>query len=364
MSVRDLIASGSMAHPRRHRSPWKSGYHRPGTAPGTYDTPHVRESGRADVTEIEFDADRVDRRAVLSGQPPPEGRVRWIRAGAYPAVEVLEALRRVYQVDPMVLENVVVRSPQPKFFEFEGGYLLSFALPTERGDYRPLALYLTGTTLVTFADDDSVFAPIEQRLDSSSRLRASSVYYLGYAMIDLAVDLLFPLQDRIGQRLETLEEALFEQPDTSFLGDAHGLRHELLVLRRIAWATREVLGNVLRHWDQEASLRPYLQDSYEHVVTIIDLVETQRDVATSLVEVYLSLASNRLSDVMKVLTIIATLFIPPTFLVGVYGMNFRPSAGPLSMPELGWPYGYLVVLGVIVAMFAGMLYYFRRKGWW
>ncbi len=351
---------------RRHRRVIKPRYHRPGTAPGTYDTAHGGEAGEGSVTELEFDARTLERHAGLSEGPPPEaGKVRWVRAGAHPSLDVLERLHRLYHVDPMALEDVVEHSQRPKFSEFESGYFLSVALPEAgSGDYVPLCMYVTGNTLITFVDDETVFAPIEQRLGSASRLRRSSVYYLAYALLDLAVDTLFPLHDQISERLEDLEAELFGQPGPTFLTDAHTLRRELVVLRRICWATREVLSDVLRHWDEEEGLRAYLQDSYEHVVAIIDLVETQRDIATSLVEVYLSLASNRLNDVMKVLTIIATLFIPPTFVVGVYGMNFDRQAGPYSMPELGWSFGYLGVWSVIVLMFIGMFIYFRRKGWW
>ncbi len=355
-----------MSHPRRRtRHAFKPRYPQPGTPPGTYDTPHVRESGDASVSEIEFDERSLERRDRLSDRPPADsGRVRWVRARAHPSLDLMQRLHHLYDVDPMALEDVVEHGQRPKFSEFGSGDFLSVAVPVSNSsEYSPLAMYVTGNTLITFSDDEAVFAPIEQRLTGTGRLRRSSARYLAYTLLDLAVDTLFPLHDQISDRLEDLEAELFGDPGPGFLTKAHALRRELVVLRRICWATRDVLSDTLRHWDEEAGLRPYLQDSYEHVVAVIDLVETQRDVATSLVEVYLSLASNRLNDVMKVLTIIATLFIPPTFLVGVYGMNFDRRAGPYSMPELGWSFGYLGVWGIIVLMFIGMLIYFRRKGW-
>lgn len=357
-----------MAHrPRRHRSALETRYHEPGTAPGTYDVPATREAVESEITVIDYDRHVLRRYDRLESLPPPRAdTVRWIRAGSHPPLPLLEVLEERYAVDPMALEDVVVHSHRPKFSEFERGEFVSVAIPLpDAGGFAPLSMYLSGNTLITFFDDPAVFAPIDRRLENGSRIRSGTAHYLVYALLDLAVDLLFPLHERIGERLEALEDDLLNQPGESFLRETHAVRRELLLLRRTAWATREVVSDLLRHWDSNAlrHLRPFLQDSYEHIVTIVDLVETQRDIATSLVEVYLSLASNRLNDVMKVLTIIATLFIPPTFVAGVYGMNFDPDAGPLSMPELRWPFGYVAVLGLILVMVIAMLAYFRRKRW-
>ncbi|MFW6094417.1 MAG: magnesium/cobalt transporter CorA [Pseudomonadota bacterium] len=352
--------------PRRHRNPLKARYHRPGTAPGTYDVAATRESVDAGVAILEYDRQALRRYHSLEAFTPRRGTVRWIRVGSHPPLALLEALKSRYAIDPMALEDVVVQSHRPKFSTFDGGCLLSLAIPRGgAGETAPLNLYLSDNTLVTFFDDASLFGPIEQRLASGSRLRGASAHDLAYALLDLAVDLLFPLYEQTSERLERLEEELLDRPGESFLREAHAVRRELLVLRRTTWATREVVGDLLRHWDSPPlrHLRPLLQDSYEHVVTIVDLVETQREIATSLVEIYLSLASNRLNDVMRVLTIIATLFIPPTFVAGIYGMNFRTDAGPWSMPELEWPYGYLLVLGIMGVMITAMLVYFRRKRW-
>ena len=186
-------------------------------------------------------------------------------------------------------------------------------------------------------------------------------------MIDLAVDHLFPVVDDIGMQMSDLEAGILERTEPSDLAKLHEIRNRLLLFRRTAWATREILADLFRHLDSAGSdrsyLRPFLQDCYDHIVSVIDLLEMHREVTTSLVEVYLSLVSNRLNDVMRVLTMIATLFIPPTFLVGLYGMNFDRSAGPWSMPELGWPYGYVAVVITCLASMVGMLIYFRRKHW-
>ncbi len=357
-----------MAHrPRRHRSALKTRYHEPGTAPGTYDIAATREAAESEVTVVDYDRHVLRRYQRLESLPPPRAdTVRWIRASAHPPLSLLKVLEERYAVDPMALEDVVVHSHRPKFSEFERGDFVSVAIPRQDAcEFQPLSMYLSGNTLITFFDDPALFAPIDRRLENGSRLRDGSAHYLVYALLDLAVDLLFPLHERLGERLEALEEDLLHQPGESFLRETHAVRRELLLMRRTAWATREVVSDLLRHWDSNAlrHLRPFLQDSYEHIVTIVDLVETQRDIATSLVEVYLSLASNRLSDVMKVLTIIATLFIPPTFVVGVYGMNFDPDAGPLSMPELHWPFGYVAVMALILLMVIAMLAFFRRKRW-
>jgi len=356
-----------MKHAGQHRTP--------GTAPGTFDTERVRaaQDARVDITDYSattlstttHDVERL-------GTPIPDGSVRWIHVAGVPSIDLLERLQTTYSLDPLALEDVVNVGQRPKFTEFGNNLFVTLLLPipTEPGQFEQLSVFTDHNYIVTFHDGTppDLLDPIRTRLASEqSRMRRNDASYLLYAMIDLAIDHLFPVIDDAGDLLSELEAEILEHPTPKELRKLHAIRNRLLVYRRTAWATREILADLFRHLDAADSdrtyLRPYLQDCYDHIVSVIDLLETHREVATSLVEVYLSLVSNRLNEVMRVLTLIATLFIPPTFLVGLYGMNFDRSAGPLSMPELGWPYGYAGVLVVIAASMIGMLVYFRRKRW-
>jgi magnesium transporter len=348
----------------------KRKYHRPGTPPGTYDIAETRAALPGGIAVIDYSADHLEHRDGLAALARPQRLDnRWIRVSGPPALHVLEALRSAFGIDPLALEDVVNQGQRPKFNDFDPGLFITLALPSRNGDgsFRQLSLYVMQGVLITFLEhDDDLFAPLEERLRKpGGRLRRRNCYFLLHAVLDLAIDLLFPLIDETAQRLEDLETAIIDQPTETLLLQTHTFRSRLLVMRKIAWATREVVNELRRHLDEllDGELRPYLEDAHDHIVSAIDLIETQRDIATNLVEVYLSVISNRMNDVIKVLTIIATLFIPPTFLVGLYGMNFNPAAGPFSMPELNWPLGYLGVLLIITASMLGMLLYFKRRGW-
>ena len=166
-------------------------------------------------------------------------------------------------------------------------------------------------------------------------------------------------------RIEALELTVFDDPSREALDEIHRLKRELVLLRRITWPQRDMLNNLLRdELDQiSGGTKLYIRDCYDHAIHALDLVESYREMASSLLEVYLSSLSNRMNDVMKLLTIIATVFIPLSFIVGVYGMNFDRAVSPWNMPELGWHYGYPMLWLTMVALVAGMLLYFRRKRW-
>jgi len=348
----------------------KRRYHKPGTAPGTYDIAETREATPGSIDVIDYSADEFERQDGMKAlQRPSKLPNRWIRIAGPPSLDVLEATRKRFGIDPLALEDIVNQGQRPKFNDYETGIFLTLSLPVRNGEaaFRQLSLYVSDGVLITFVEhDDGLFAPLEERLKRpAGRLRRRDVYFLMHAVIDLAVDLLFPLIDDTAQRLEELEAAIISRPNEALLVETHEFRSRLLVMRKIAWATREVVNELRRHLDEISTgeLRPYLEDAYDHIVGAIDLVETQRDIATNLVEVYLSVMSNRMNDIIKLLTLITTLFIPSTFLVGLYGMNFDTDAGPLSMPELKWPYGYVGVIGVIILSMVAMVWYFRHRRW-
>jgi magnesium transporter len=230
-----------------------------------------------------------------------------------------------------------------------------------------LSLFLGDTWLISFYSGQAdPLEVIRERLrQDDSRLRNKGTDYLFYALIDMGVDLVFPVMEDLGERIEVLELTVFDDPSREALDEIHALKRELVLLRRVLWPERDMLNGLLRDEHPLISdvTRIYLRDCYDHVVHALDLVESYREMASSLLEVYLSSLSNRMNDIMKVLTIIATVFIPLSFITGVYGMNFDRAAGPWNMPELGWSFGYPLLWLFMLAVVAGMLMFFRRKHW-
>jgi len=223
-----------------------------------------------------------------------------------------------------------------------------------------VSLFFGNNYVISFYNGEKdPFDPVRNRLRSGGRLRSRGADYLLYTLLDVVIDQGFPVLEALGEWIEDLEDELLGAPSKQTLAQIHELKRDMLLLRRTLWPQREVINQLLRE-DQsliEEATRPYLRDCYDHTIQIMDLFETYRDMAAGMMDVYLSSTSYRLNEVMRVLTVIATIFIPPTFLVGVYGMNFA------DMPELHWRYGYLGSWLVIIAMIGGMLLYFKRKKW-
>jgi magnesium transporter len=229
-----------------------------------------------------------------------------------------------------------------------------------------VSLFLGPDFVVTFQErPGDCLEPVRERIRKKvARIRDAGPGYLTYSILDAVIDHFFPLLEAYGERLETLEDRIILRPDRSVVAEIHDMKRELLYVRRAIWPQREALNTLVRddipHISAETRL--YLRDCYDHCVRLIDLVETYREVCSDLMDLYLSSISNRMNEIMKVLTIISTLFIPLTFVVGVYGMNFD-TASPWNMPELKWYFGYPLCLALMAAITVGQIFFFRRKGW-
>lgn len=349
-------------------------YHPPGTPPGTYDVAHVRGAAQPTVTVVDYSTHQLE---VGHGLPAietamlPGPSVRWINIAGTPSLDVLTQLESRYDIDALVLEDMVNVGQRPKFNEYENGLFVSLVIAedSETLRFRQLSIFLQENRVISVTDaNPELFEPLLARLrGGSTLLRSGDARFLLYGLLDLSVDLMFPVAETRGEHLGTVEAQVLSDPGRQVLPEIHELRSQLMFLRKNAWATREVAGQLIRHDEGappgETSIRPYLEDCHDHLVGLIDLIENQREIAAGLVEIHLSMTSNRMNETIRVLTIMATLFIPATFIVGVYGMNFDRTAGPWSMPELGWPFGYVLVLVVIGMTMAGMLVYFRLKRW-
>ncbi len=349
-------------------------YHPPGTSPGTLTAreteatpPRFHLIGYSDgqLTELQLDNPAACKEYLTHSTST------WIHITGQVQPALLEALGTAFGLHPLALEDVLNSGQRPKVDEYDEQLFITLAVPVGSSDaieVEQLSLFLGSNYLISlYPGDDSLLEPIRKRLRShGERLSTQKADYLLYAVIDLVVDMGFPLLEAFGTTIEALEDRLLESPNRQTLGQIHTIRRELLQLRRMIWPQREVINHLL-HDDQpliQHTTHIYLRDCYDHNIQIMDLLENYRDMASSMLDVYLSSVSNRLSDTMRVLTLIATIFMPLTFVAGVYGMNFgNNSHSPWAMPELSWYYGYPMAWGIMVTIAVVMLVFFKRKGW-
>lgn len=340
-----------------------------GLPPGTLI--HIGEKKTDAVRLKAFDYDEAQCREHDLPSPdgltlPPPPRKAWIDAGGIHRLDMVEALGRQLALHPLLLEDVVNTDQRPKLDDYGSyGYVvLKMLYAGERRDeiqVEQVSLVFGEHFLLSFQENGSdVFEPIRERLRTGKgRLRQLGVDYLLYSLIDAVVDRYFVLLETLGERVETLHDALLAEAKPELIKEIHAVKRELLFLRRVVWPLREVISGLQR---MDAPLvsdatKPFLRDVYDHVIQIMDTIETLREMASGMLDIYLSSVSYRLNAVMKVLTVITTIFMPLTFIVGIYGMNFE------HMPELSWAWGYPLVLLVMGAIAGGMLIAFKKKGW-
>jgi magnesium transporter len=306
-----------------------------------------------------------------------DGQRLWLNVDGLGHADTLRRIGERFRLHPLALEDVINVHQRPKFEAYDDHLFLILRMPLA-GPGAPapqtavlrteqVAVCLGRGHVVTFQEAaGDAFEPVRQRLrNQASALRRRGSDYLAYALVDAAVDAYFPLLEAYGERLEALEADVIGRPERDHVAAIHDLKRDLLTLRRAVWPMRDMLA-ALRRDDTELiddHTRVYLRDCEDHTVQLIDMIETYREIASGLVDIHLSSVSNRMNEVMKVLTIIATIFIPLTFVAGIYGMNFDPTVGPWSMPELGWRYGYPAVLGAMLVVALGLVAWFRRMGW-
>lgn len=358
--------------PRRARSSRRPP---PGASPGTM---VVDPSLPPPVMRvIQYGPDAVSERKLsdpgeapdLLGQAP----VTWIDVDGLGNPRIMTRLGEALGLHRLSVSDIVHTHQRSKAEDY-GSYVFIVVRMPRQGhadglETEQVSLALGANFVATFQEQDvpgDCFEPVRTRIRQGiGRIRAAGPDYLAYALIDAAIDAFFPELERIGEQLDSLEEGVLARPEPRLLSEIHRVRRELIAVRRAIWPTREALGTLVRDGSPliGSETRVYLRDCHDHTVQIIDLVEAYRDIDASVMDVYLSSVSNRMNEVMKVLTVIATVFIPLTFLVGVYGMNFDPASGPLSMPELSWRYGYVALWAVMAGLAGLMLWLFRRKGW-
>ena len=350
-------------------------YHPPGTAPGTLRVPDSSATGPIRVTVIDYGPDHLDEKEIENVQELAPYRdtptVTWINVEGLNDIPFLEGLGKLFDFHPLALEDVLNCGQRPKLEDYGDYHFLvmkSLLLKDNELQLEQISFFLSGNYIITLQElpGDS-FEKVRERIrqNRSGKIRGQGPDYLLYALTDALIDEFFPVLESYGEHIEELEDEVVLEPEPETLQEIHRIKRDLLDLRRTAWPERDVISSLQR---EDAHLirpetRVYLRDCYDHMVQVIDMIETYRDLSGGLLEVYLSSTSNRLNEVMKVLTIISTIFIPLNFIAGVYGMNFDRQASPLNMPELGWYFGYPAVLTVMGVTGAGLLVYFKRKGW-
>lgn len=348
-------------------------YHRPGTPPGTLTAQEPRREEPPRCRVLCYGPAGVREGAEMTICDPPEEweGVLWLDIAGLPGAGDLGRLRDRLGLHPLALEDVVTGAQRPKLDEFGSVLFLILSRPHwDSGELRPeqVSLFLGERFVISIHEaGDDLFEPVRRRLaEGGAGLLEGGGERLLHALTDLVVDQGFPVLDTFGEAAEALETTLLERPGAEALAQIHDLKRSLLQLRRELWPTRETLGRLMGpgtlHMGE--ALYPYWKDVYDHALYQLEMVEAYRDMSAGMLDLYLSSASHRLNDIMRVLTIISTIFIPLTFVTGLYGMNFVVDAGsPWAMPLTHWRYGYPAVIAFMVLEAGLMLWFFRRKRW-
>jgi magnesium transporter len=295
--------------------------------------------------------------------------VVWVNVNGLGDADVARGIGDLFGLHTLALEDVLNVHQRPKVEEYDRELFLVTRMPRTgiSTDTEQVSLFLGDGFLVTFQEEPGdCLGPVRERIrQGRPRIRSGGPDYLAYAVLDTIVDAYFPLLDELGDQLERLEEEILQEAGPEAVGKLHELKRRLTGIRRVVLPIRESVTGLVRDESPLVtdSTRLYLRDCLDHTYQLIELVEHYRDLASGLLDLHLTIVSNRMNDVMKVLTIIATIFIPLGFIAGVYGMNFDVGASPWNMPELSWPFGYLFALGLMAIVAGGMILFFRRKGW-
>lgn len=350
-------------------------YDEPGSLPGTIDLPS--DAPPPDIVLIDYSETSATR---LKINTPEEcapyldtHSVSWVDVLGLGNEETWLKLSRVFNLHALVLEDVVNVPERPKVDDFDSQIVIIAWMvmlkDNTHGFYIEQVSFVLGEDYLLTVQEEperDCFARVRDRIRyNKGIIRQRKADYLAYALLDAIIDGYFPVLEAYGERIEELEDEVVTNPSRQTLQEIYKIRRELLALRRAIWPQRDALNTLIRDSSNLISpeVRIYLRDCYDHAVQVIDIVETYRELSSGLMDVYLSSISNKMNEIMKLLTVISTIFIPLTFIAGVYGMNFNPDASPWNMPELNWYWGYPACWAVMIAVAAGLVYFFWRRGW-
>jgi magnesium transporter len=319
---------------------------------------------------IEYDQDVLEERrlptAATFRELAASDRSTWINVDGLNDVDLIREIGSAFELHPLVLEDLVHTGQRPKVEEYDQYFfvvlrMLTLDRSTLSVKNEQVGIVLGDGYVLSFQERaGDVWQGVRDRLRGKSRrIRGRGADYLAYALIDAIVDNYFNILESFAEQVELLEEEVLEAPSQGTMHRIHNLRREMFVVRRAVWPLRELSNSLVRTESTliDEGTQVFLRDVYDHTIQVVDAAETLREVVSGLMDLYLSSVSNRMNEIMKVLTIMASIFIPLTFLAGIYGMNFE------TMPELGFPWAYPALLSIMAAMAVGLLIFFKKKGW-
>ena len=342
-----------------------------GLSPGSLVYIGNKKTEKVGITLIDYDAENINEKVIKKIEEcfhfKKTPTVTWINLDGVHEIEIIDKIGKHYDIHPLILEDILNTDQRAKVDVFDSYIIIIFRMLSldekeSKIDSEQISLILGHNYVISFQEKEGgdLFDPSRERIRSGKgRIRKMGTDYLAYSLLDIVIDNYFVILERIGDRVEVVEEELILSPKPKTLKEIYNLKRELIFLRKSVWPMRDVISKLER---VESLLIPektriYLNDLYDHTIQVIETVETLRDMIGGMLDLYLSGISNRMNEIMKVLTLIATIFIPLTFIVGIYGMNFE------YMPELKWHWGYFTVMGVMLIIAVFMLVYFKRKEW-
>jgi magnesium transporter len=350
-------------------------YDRPGTTPGQL---HLSaDAPPADLVLIDYDHDQSTRVTIADPAIIKEylktHTVSWIDVAGLGNMATWDALSPIFNLHQMLLEDVVNVPQRPKVEHYQDQLLIvaiMVVLNSDRTGFtkEQVSLVLGKNYLLTIQEEpeEDCFHGVRQRIEiDRGIIRTQGADYLAYCLLDAIVDGFFPVLEYYGEIIEELENEVITRSNRSTLEKIYKIRRELLTIRRAIWPQRDAINSLIRDGSDLISneVQVYLRDCYDHTVQVMDMVETYRELAAGLMDVYLSAVSNKMNEIMKLLTVVSAIFIPLTFIAGVYGMNFDRDKSPLNMPELGWYWGYPFCLALMGITAGSLIFFFWKRGW-
>jgi len=341
-----------------------------GLPPGTVVFVGEQKVEEIRITLIDYDENQYNEREIENIEDSfpykDSSSISWINIDGVHQVDVIEKLGAHFVLHPLLQEDVVNTHQRPKFDEFDDHLFIVLRMfflneVENKLEGEQISFIVGANFVISFQEKQGdVFEQVRERLrKGKGRIRKKGSDYLAYCLVDAIVDSYYTILETLGEHIESLQEELVSEPKQEDLQIIQDLKRDMLFIRKSVWPLREVIGGLVRSESTliKEDVLVYVRDVYDHVIQAIDTIETYRDMLSAMLDIYLSSVGNRMNQVMKVLTIIATIFIPMTFLAGIYGMNFK------YMPELEWRYAYLVFWIVVSVVLIAMIAYFKRKKW-